>query len=247
MKKILRILYIMIFISIAIFCFYNAYKIKNEQNKVVEEQKELINIAEISAKDDMTEKNKDEINFQELININSDFVGWIKIDETNINYPIVQGTNNTYYLKHSFYKEYSNAGSIYMDATANSDFTSQNTFIYGHYTSNGSMFGQLGKYMEQSFYDEHKDIYIYTPTKNYKLEIFSVHVDKASSKSYQMNFTTEESYKSYIDLMKEYSVIKSDVNVDYTKDKIVTLYSCSHERNHAKDDRYYIHAKITEV
>lgn len=247
MKKILKALYILLFISIAVFCFYKAYEIKDEQTKIKEEQTELIDIAEIPEKVEDVEEKKDEINFQELININSDFVGWIKIDDTNINYPIVQGTNNTYYLKHSFYKEYSNAGSIYMDATANSSFESRNTFIYGHYTSDGSMFGQLGKYMKQDFYDKHKEIYIYTSEQNYKLEVFSVHVDKASSKSYQMNFTTDESYKEYIELMKSYSVIKSDIEIDYTEDRIVTLYSCSHERGHAKDDRYFVHAKLIEI
>lgn len=246
-KKIFKAVYILLFILISAFCFYNAYKIKNEQKEIIEEQQELIEIAEIPEEVEIAEEKNDEINFQDLININSDFVGWIKIENTNINYPIVQGTNNTYYLKHSFYKEYNNAGSIYMDATANKDLSSYNTFIYGHYTSNGSMFGDLGKYMKQSFYNNHKDIYIYTPDKNYKLEIFSVHVDKASSKSYQMNFTTEESFKEYIELMKNYSVIKSDVEIDYRKDRIVTLYSCSHERGHAKDDRYYVHTKIVEL
>ena len=247
MKKILKALYILLFISIAVFCFHRAYKIKQEQVKIKEEQTELIDIAEIPEKVKDIEEKKEEINFQDLININSDFIGWIKIEDTNINYPIVQGTNNTYYLKHSFYKEYSNAGSIYMDATANSSFESRNTFIYGHYTSDGSMFGQLGKYMKQDFYDKHKEIYIYTSEQNYKLEVFSVHVDKASSKSYQMNFTTDESYKEYIELMKSYSVIKSDIEIDYTEDRIVTLYSCSHERGHAKDDRYFVHAKLIEI
>ena len=247
MKKIFKVLYVLLFLLISVFCFYNAYKIKNEQKELAEEQQELIEIAEIPDKVEEIEEKNDKINFQDLININSDFVGWIKIENTNINYPIVQGTNNTYYLKHSFYKEYSNAGSIYMDATANSNFESKNTFIYGHYTSDGSMFGQLGKYMKQDFYDKHKEIYIYTSGQNYKMEVFSVHVDKASSKSYQMNFTTDEAYKDYIELMKSYSVVKSDVEIDYTKDRIVTLYSCSHERGHAKDDRYFIHAKLINL
>ena len=247
MKKIFKVLYVLLFLLISVFCFYNAYKIKNEQKELAEEQQELIEIAEIPDKVEEIEEKNDKINFQDLININSDFVGWIKIENTNINYPIVQGTNNTYYLKHSFYKEYSNAGSIYMDATANSNFESKNTFIYGHYTSDGSMFGQLGKYMKQDFYDKHKEIYIYTSEQNYKLEVFSVHVDKASSKSYQMNFTTDEAYKDYIELMKSYSIVKSDIEVDYTNDRMVTLYSCSHERGHAKDDRYFIHAKLINL
>lgn len=247
MKKTFKIIYVLLFVLMAVFCFYKAYEIKKEQGKIKEEQNELIEIAEIPEKVEEIEEKKNEINFQELININSDFVGWIKIEDTNINYPIVQGTNNTYYLKHSFYKEYSNAGSIYMDATANSNFESKNTFIYGHYTSDGSMFGQLGKYMKQDFYNNHKEIYIYTTNQNYKLEIFSVHVDKASSKSYQMNFTTDEAYRDYIELMKSYSVVKSDIEVDYINDRIVTLYSCSHERGHAKDDRYFIHAKLINL
>lgn len=122
MKKFLKILYVLLFALMTVFCFYKAYEIKKEQGKIKEEQNELIEIAEIPEKVEELEEKKNELNFQELININSDFVGWIKINDTNINYPIVQGTNNTYYLKHSFYKEYSNAGSIYMDATANSNF-----------------------------------------------------------------------------------------------------------------------------
>lgn len=133
-----------------------------------------------------------------------------------------------------------------MDATANKNFTSKNTFIYGHYTANKSMFGQLGNYMKQSFYEEHPHITIYTPEKTLKAEIFSVHVDDASSTSYQMNFTTDEAFKNYIDLMKQKSVIISSIDVDYTTDKIITLYSCSRETNYQKQDRYYIHAKIIE-
>lgn len=133
-----------------------------------------------------------------------------------------------------------------MDATANKDFSSLNTFIYGHYIANKSMFGELGKYMKQSFFEEHPFVTIYTLSKTYRVEIFSAHVDVASSDSYQMNFTTREAYKNYIDLMIEKSVINSNVEVDYSKDRIITLYSCSRETNYQKQDRYYIHGKIIE-
>lgn len=115
------------------------------------------------------------------------------------------------------------------------------------FVDENTVYNDLGKFMKQSFFDEHKNIFIYTKNKIYKLEIFSVHVDRASSKSYQINFTTMNLYKEYIDLMKEYSVIKSDVEVDYETDKIVTLYSCSHERGNSKLDRYFVHAKLNEI
>lgn len=242
MKKI-RYLLLVIFIGIFSFCTWKYLSINKGIQKEKEEQEQLIEISEVKEEVDNV-KEKSKINFEELSEINSDIVAWIEIEGTNINYPIVQSNNNTYYLKHSFYKKYSNYGTIYMDATANKDFTSKNTFIYGHYTANKSMFGELGNYMKQSFFEEHPYVTLYTPEKTLEVEIFSVHVDNASSDSYQMNFTTDEAYKEYIELMKQKSVINSSIEVDYTNDKVITLYSCSRETNYQKQDRYYIHGVI---
>lgn len=244
LRKILYGITLLLFLIVAILSFKNFFDIKNEIQEEQVVHNELIDISEIP--EEINQEENFKINFDELLSINSDVIGWIVIEGTNINYPIVQSKNNTYYLKHSFYKKYSNYGTIYIDATANKDFTSQNTFIYGHYTANKSMFGELGNYMKQSFFEEHPYFIIYTPEKTLKMEIFSVHVDSASSPSYQMNFTTEDAFKNYIALMKEKSVINSNVTVNYSADRIVTLYSCSRETNYHKQDRYYIHAKIIE-
>lgn len=245
MKKI-KYLLLAVCLTIFGFCAWKWFSINKGIHEEKEEQKVLIEVSKIQ---DIQEETSEEvqINFEDLSNINSDIVAWIVIDGTNINYPIVQTSNNTYYLKHSFYKKYSNYGTIYMDATANKDFTSMNTFIYGHYTANKSMFGELGNFMKQSFYDEHPYITIYTPYKTLKAKIFSVHVDDASSDSYQMDYTTNEAFKNYIDLMKNKSVINSDVEINSTIDKIITLYSCSRETNYQKQDRYYIHAVIYDL
>lgn len=243
MKKI-KYLLLIILIGIFSLCICKYININKGIQEEKEEQQQLIEISEVKEEPKVEES---KINFEELSKINSDIVAWIEIEGTNVNYPVVQTTNNTYYLKHSFYKKYSNYGTIYMDATANKDFSSLNTFIYGHYTTNKSMFGELGKYMKQTFFEEHPYVIIYTPEKTLKAEIFSVHVDDASSDSYQMNFTTDEAYKNYIDLMIEKSVINSDVEVDYSKDKIITLYSCSRETNFKRQDRYYIHAVIQDL
>lgn len=242
---VLKFLILIILFVIAGFSFYKFFSIQEDRKEQKEEQEKIIDISKI--KDDKSEERINDINFDELSKINSDIVGWLTIEGTNINYPIVQTDNNTYYLKHSFEKKYSNYGAIYMDAIVDKEFNSLNTFIYGHNTSNETMFGELRKFMKQSFYDEYKNIFIYTKDKNFKLEIFSVHIDRASSKSYQMNFTTMDLYKEYIDLMKSYSVIKSNVEVNYETDRIVTLYSCSHERGNSKLDRYFVHAVIKDI
>lgn len=244
MKKVKIILLILFLISFS-FCIYKIFRFIKE-DKAAENLKdeliEIVDIPEIPSEDPQTV-----INFDELKKVNSDVVGWIIIEGTQINYPIVKGENNSYYLKHNYKKEYSGYGSIFMDFTAKDDFTSLNTFIYGHYTSNKSMFGELGNFMSQEFFDSHKNIFIYTPTNNYKIEVFSVHVDNALSDSYLMNFITKDEYKNYIDLMIEKSVIKSNVEIDYTKDKIITLYSCSRETNYKKQDRYFIHGKVIDL
>ena len=242
MSKV-KILFAILFLLVLSFSIYKYVSLNKDIEIEHETQEELITVSEI---EDIPSENST-INFEELQKINPDVIGWLYIENTNINYPLVQGNDNTYYLSHSYYKKYSAAGSIYMDTTASSDFTSFNTFIYGHYTPYGTMFAEIGKYMNQQFYEQHKNIYIYTPNKNYKLEVFSVHTDKASSKSYQMNFTTDAAFSDYVNLMIKKSVIKTDVKIDPEVDKIITFYSCSKERGYAKDDRYFIHTKLIEL
>lgn len=241
MKKIIRFILIFLFLAMAFFCLWKYIGIRHSIQDEKQEQDEIIDIAEVPEEPIVDFK----VNFEELQSINSDIVAWIYIEGTNINYPILQNKNsNTYYLKHNYKKEYSNFGSIYMDATANVDFTSLNTFVYGHHTYNKSMFGEIGNFMNQDFFESHKNIFIYTPTNNYKLEIFSVHVDDANSSSYKMYFTSKQDYKEYIDLMKLKSNIKSDLEINPEIDRIVTLYSCSRETNYKKQDRYFLHGII---
>ena len=243
-KKIILILLTLCFLGLGIFSVKKYFDIMQEQSQEQEIHQELIDISNVPDNPEQQQEGF-KVNFEELFSINPNIVGWIQIEGTNINYPIVQGKDNTYYLKHNIYNKYASAGAIYMDATANKDFTSLNTFIYGHYTPSGVMFGELGKFMNQKYYDEHHNIYLYTPNQNYILEVFSVHIDNASSPSYQMNFATNEAYENYINLMFEKSLISTDVQIDCANDRIVTLYSCYRGTNHKNQDRIYINCKLT--
>ncbi len=208
--------------------------------RIVEDQKIIIDIAEIPEEPEEESK----INFEELQSINPDIIAWIYVGGTNINYPILQSKSNTYYLKHNYKKEYSGAGSIYMDANADKDFNSQNTFIYGHYTGNKTMFGEIGNFMRQDFFDTHKEIFIYTPTNTYIVDLFSVYVDEANSNSYQMNYASAEELEDYIKMIQSKSKIKSNIEDISIEDRIITFYSCSRETNFKKQDRYFLHGII---
>lgn len=224
------------------FSLYKINGIKKELNDSEEIKEELIELVEIP--EIPSEEPSFEVNFEELKKINSDVVGWIIIEETQINYPIVQTNDNEYYLNHSFDKKWNSLGSIFMDYRSSSDFSDYNTFIYGHHTKNGSMFGEIYKYMDYNFYLEHPSFNLYTPNGSYVIEIVSAYLDKASSNSYKQSFDSLADYNTYINLIIEKSRYKTNVNIDYTTDKLITLYSCSHASNREKDDRYFIHGII---
>lgn len=117
-----------------------------------------------------------EVDFAALRAFNLYIIAWIYIKETSINYPVVQGVDNSYYLKHMADGSYNDSGAIFVDFRSESDFSDSLTIIYGHNMKNGTMFSGLAKYKKQKFYDEHPVALILPPEKNYQLEFFAGYV-----------------------------------------------------------------------
>ena len=243
MKKIKVLLFLVLLFSL-IYCIFKVYEIYKDEKDTTDIKKELIESISIP---EISEETSFNVDFTELRKINSDIIGWIVIEGTQINYPIVQAKNNSFYLNHSYDKKWSGFGSIFMDYKSTSDFSDYNTFIYGHHTKNGSMFGELYKYLDESFYKEHPFFYLYTPKNNYKVEIFSSYIDKSDSDSYKDQFSSKEDYQYYLKYIINKSKYNTGIKVDFNKDKIITLYSCSREGNWMKKDRYFIHGKLINL
>lgn len=172
------------------------------------------------------------IDFDNLEKINSDIIGWIYIEGTNINYPIVQGRDNKYYLKHLFNGEWNSSGCIFLDSRNSSDLSDKHSIIYGHHMRDGKMFSSLMKYKQQSFYENHPEILILTPYGNYKLIIFSAYVTSVTDDVWDIDFKTENDYGEWINKSLYKSCLKCDINPT-TADQIVTLSTCSYEYNNA--------------
>lgn len=243
--KSIKILLLVLLLAILSFGLYKINQIKKELDnaeKIKEKLIELVEIPEVPS-----EEPSFEVNFDELKKINSDVIGWIVIEGTQVNYPIVQGNNNNYYLNHSYDKKWNSLGSIFADYQSSNNFSNYNTFIYGHHTKNGSMFGELYKYMNEEFYESHKFFNLYTPNGNYLAKVFSAYVDSTKSDSYNQSFSSVKEFEEYINLVKGKSNYDTEIEIDVAKDKIITLYSCSHESNRQKTDRYYIHAVLRSV
>lgn len=184
------------------------------------------------------------IDFKKLKEQNPDTVGYIKINNTNIDYVVVKGNDNSYYLKHNFNKEWNIAGWIFADYHNKLDETDKNLVIYGHDTKDGSMFGTL-KNTHSKEWQENKDnlkITFITEMHRYTYEIFSTYVSEPEEYYINTEFSTIESFNEFVKTIKERSESKYDVEV--TKDdKILTLSSCTPSGK----KRVVVHAKLTET
>lgn len=166
------------------------------------------------------------IDWESLQSLNRDIIGWLQIEGTEIDYPIVQGTDNDYYLKHTFEGNQNIAGAIFMDHANDRNFQDYNTIIYGHNMKNGSMFGRLGKYFVKKESVPGKYIWICTPEANYRYEIFSSHIVDASGTVYTLFTESDETFAAYVEKMAKQTLIDYETAVSPEK-RIITLSTCT--------------------
>lgn len=171
-EKIILALCIVVF-GIAAMNLVEIGKGYYDGQKEYEELKEYTEEKVNGQQDDPTESEAEEktIDFEELRKINEDIVAWIQIPGIDVDYPVVHGEDNEYYLHHTFQKEANKAGSIFLDYRNRADFTEQRVIIYGHNMKDGSMFSNLKKYQDNAFRKESGTAYLYLPEKTLQLEI----------------------------------------------------------------------------
>ena len=182
-----------------------------------------------------------EVNFNELLTKNPDTVGWIQVKGTNINYPIVQTTDNSYYLNHAFDKTSNDAGWVFMDYRNDAVNFNQNTIIYAHSRYNGTMFGSLKNILNSSWYTN-KDNHIIrlsTPTENTMWQVFSVYTIPKESYYITPSFNTVDSYSEFLNTIKGRSEVEFSGTVN-TNDKVLTLSTCQDNFG----NRIVMHAKL---
>ena len=176
---------------------------------------------------------------EELIKINEDYKMWIEIPNTNIDYPVVQGKDNDFYLNHGFNKKKSSSGAIFMDYKNNID-KDKNIIIYGHNMKNKSMFQNLMKFKDEEFWKENKKIILTIDGKRYEYEIFSSYISNSEDINLKINFKNDDEYLKYIGDIKKKSIFYRDVDIK-SDDRIITLSTCSYEKD---DSRMIIHGKL---
>ena len=236
-KKYIFIL-ILIIIIILIFTYYKFYTNKN--NNILND----INIDETQITETKTEKM---LQLEELKKQNNDIVAWLEIPNTEINYPVLQTTDNEYYMTHTYKKEYSSDGSIFLDKDYDWDLPSSNLLIYGHNNRNGNMFEDLLKYEDESYYKEHPTIEFTTLDEDCEYEIISVFKSRVYYKSEQnvfryyffINAENEEEYNYYVEESKKASLYDIGKIAEYGE-QLLTLSTCEYSQ---EDGRFVIVAR----
>ena len=185
------------------------------------------------------------VDFKELLEKNNETVAWIKVNNTNVNYSVVQHNDNEYYLKHDFYKNNNANGWIYGDYRDDFQYFGSNTILYGHNLTNRKMFGSLIWCLKNTWY-ENKDnhyIKISTPYSNTVWEIFSIYTIKPEVYYLKTYFKSNNDHQEFLNVIKARSIYKfNDENLT-TDDKVLTLSTCSDDGT----KRVVIHAKMVKA
>lgn len=256
---ILILMFLILFITLNI-SIYNIIKWKLDSNKTNEEIntiQENANIEEVQdnkgteiikqAKKipkenpywDYIKMNMIDVNFDNLKKINSDVVGWIKVNGTNINYPFVQSKDNKYYLTHSFSKSYNNAGWVFLDYR-NNNINNRNTIIYAHGRTDKTMFGTLRKVLNNGWINNTNNyvIKISTEKENSLWQIFSIYHIPTTNDYLQTEFKDEREYQRFLNILKNRSNHNFNTSIT-SNDTILTLSTCYND-----SEKMVVHAKL---
>ncbi|WP_318507009.1 class B sortase [Bacillus sp. T3] len=178
--------------------------------------------------------------FKKMSSINEDYLGWLSLPNTNIHYPIVKTDNNDFYLSHNFYLEKDKAGAIFMDSKNSSTKLDQNTIIYGHDMKDGSMFGNLSKYLDETYTLNHSLIQTNFLDNTYDWEIFSVSIaNESDSEWMKVSFPEQTEFEDFLSKIKNNSSIFTNTKIEQAE-TILTLSTCSTDDT----ERLVIHAKL---
>lgn len=239
-KAILNLILYIILLSILIYSgikIFKWYKDKTNNNKIVEQIKSTVIVEE---NNEDGNENGYIVDFNKLKEQNNETIAWLKINNTNVEYPVVKGTNNSFYLNHSFDKSKNSAGWIFADCRNKFDNTDKNIVIYGHNMRDGSMFGSMLNILNSKWYEneENTNITLYTENEKSIYKVFSVYKIENEDYYIKTEFKNGNEFEGFIKNLKKRSI--KDFNVDVSKDdNILTLSTCANNNKY----RVVLHAK----
>lgn len=242
-KKVnfVKIILFVLFLAVFIFSLVNLIRwavYNNRSKNDIEKIKESVIIENFEEKEESEEEYTGPVDFKALKEINEDAVAWIRIPDTNINYPILQTIDNDYYLHRDINKKYSTCGWIFMDWQNVPTFIDKNTVIYGHNIKSGVMFADLLKIYRGNL-GKDISIEVYTENKKVVYKVFSSYQTEPEDYAIKSNIVTDSSMEQYIKTMVNRSSINYNVMPNKT-DRVLTLSTC----DNSGQNRILVHAVL---
>lgn len=242
--RLLCVLFFSVGITYIAYQGYYNYKDKKDNREI---QNIVGNTESINQNSNKSDKI---IELETLHKENSDIIGWLEIENTNINYPVLQTNNNDFYLTHNYKKEYSPSGSLFLDKSFDLDKPSSNYLIYGHRNKNGLMFEDLINYKDKNYYTEHPIINFTTLKEDSKYEIISVFLSRVYYKNetnvfryyFFVDAENEQEYNDYVSNCLKSSLYDIGKNAEYGE-QLLTLSTCEYSQ---EDGRLVVVAKKIE-
>ena len=237
-KKIILLVLFIFFLSVMIYKGIKIYKWFNENKQVENSLKEIERAVTING--NINEINSYDIDFETLKQQNPDTVGYLRVNGTDIQYPVVKTNNNEYYLTHNYDKSYSSAGWVFMDYRNNNDIADKNIIIYGHNRRDKIMFGTLKNVLTQEWLNNSQNQTILFITEKEKAEYQVFSVDQIQNEDYYLTtqFKSNEEFQNFISKIQSRSIKKFEVPVN-ADDQILTLSTCANNNKY----RVVLHAK----
>ncbi len=240
----------LLFMAAALYRIYN-YRKQEQANSRLND--DLVDMAVIptdgndTPQENLSQRSENEaapiiVDFDVLCQENQDIVGWLYCADSIINYPVVQGDDNDYYLHHLLDGSENSSGTLFVDFRNAEDFSDWHTIFFGHNMRNDTMFGTLTEYASQEYYDAHPVMYLLTPMQNYKIELVAGYVTSFNSEIYGIKKSIEER-----NTLLQTALDKSDFNsaADINDDdQLITLSTCSYEYENA---RYVLIGVLREI
>ena len=239
-KAILNLVIYIMLLSILLYSgikIYKWYKDKTNNSKIAEQIKDTVIVEE---KNENENKKEYKIDFNKLKEQNNETVAWIKVNNTNIEHPVVKESNNSFYLNHSFDKSNNSAGWIFADYRNKFDNTDKNIVIYGHNMKDNSMFGSLKNILNSDWYDneENTNITLYTENEKCIYKVFSIYKIESEDYYIKTEFSDDNNFEQFVNTIKKRSI--KEFNTDVSKDdNILTLSTCANNNKY----RVVLHAK----
>ena len=242
-KSIIICLIVVILFLCVIIAGWNIFSISVEYQRSEKTYSQIKSNSDSGIHKDKSTSTKDDklesICFDELKKTNKDTVGWLYSENTEIDYPVLQGKDNNQYLRHLPTGEYNIAGTLFVDYRCLDIANEKCYIIYGHNMHNDTMFGSLPKYKKQSYYEEHPTLQYITPDNNYTIELFAGMVVENTDVIY--NIKSSDDVDSFIKRAIANSTFSSDVKFT-DEDRVMVLSTCSNE---FKNARFVLVGKIT--